>query len=253
MFRTIVYAALLAGVAAGLFAWALQAVRVVPIILEAETFEVAAERAGARQDGHDDGAAHSGHDHVAAAAEAGAAWAPEGGLERTVFTILANVLVGVGFGLLLAAAFALRGGADWYLGLMWGLGGFVTFTLAPAIGLPPEIPGAVAADLFARQVWWLGTALATGTGFALLFLVRRLGAAALGAALIALPHLIGAPAPGEHGGFAPDELARDFVVATLVTDFLFWLLLGGLTGFFFGKLMTVDVRVPAWREDKAHG
>ncbi|MEI2612914.1 MAG: CbtA family protein [Candidatus Promineifilaceae bacterium] len=40
----------------------------------------------------------------------------------------------------------------------------LAFQLAPAFGLPPELPGMAAADLGARQVWWCGTALATGVG-----------------------------------------------------------------------------------------
>ena len=33
---------------------------------------------------------------------------------------------------------------------------------APAISLPPEVPGVAAADVFARQVWWFATVAATG-------------------------------------------------------------------------------------------
>src|SRR3546814_3736909 len=109
--------------------------RVLPLIFEAETYETAAPvEPGHVHDhdapDHDVGAAHE-HSH--------AGWAPQDGLERTLYTLLVNVLTGIGFGLLLAAAFALRGGADWRSGLYWGAAGFVTFTLAPALGLPPEI------------------------------------------------------------------------------------------------------------------
>jgi predicted cobalt transporter CbtA len=36
-------------------------------------------------------------------------------------------------------------------GLLWGLGGFAALHLAPAVGLPPELPGMASADLAARQ------------------------------------------------------------------------------------------------------
>ena len=223
MFRRILFAAALAGLIGGVFATATQTVRVIPIILEAETYETTAP---------------AGHDLAGAVVEP-EAWAPGAGVERTAFTLVTNVLSGVGFALLLAAGFALAGGADWRRGLYWGAAGFVAFTLAPAIGLPPEIPGAEAAPLADRQLWWLGTVVATGGGLALIFLSRRAAWAALGAGLIVLPHLVGAPQPAAHGGLAPDSLARDFVVAALVASFLFWLVLGASAGFFYKRFAAV--------------
>jgi predicted cobalt transporter CbtA len=76
---------------------------------------------------------------------------------------------------------------------------------------------------------------ATGGGLALLLLKRTWWAAALGVALIVLPHVAGAPQPQAHGGLAPDSLVRDFVVAAIVTSLLFWLVLGGAAGFFYGR------------------
>lgn len=220
------FAAALAGLIAGVFATAAQTVRVIPIILEAETYETAAPA-----------------DHDPAQATAAAeAWAPGDGVERMAFTLVTNVLSGVGFALLLAAGFALAGGADWRRGLYWGAAGFVAFTLAPAIGLPPEIPGAEAAPLADRQLWWLGTVVATGGGLALIFLSRKAAWVAVGVGLIVLPHLIGAPQPAAHGGLAPDSLARDFVVAALVTSFLFWLVLGASAGFFYKRFAAASLR-----------
>lgn len=229
MFRAIVFAAVLAGVAAGLFATAVQSARVIPLIHEAETYEQAS---GSNHHEADDQAEEK-------------AWAPEGWLERTTFTVIANVLAAVAFALLLAAAFALRGGVDWYVGVLWGLGGYAAFVLAPALGLPPEVPGAAAADLVARQLWWSGTALATALGLASIFLFRRPVTVALGVFLVVLPHLVGAPQPADHHGLAPADLAHAYVVATLVSEFLFWVVLGGLTGFFFARLAAAPQRAPA--------
>lgn len=235
MFRAIVFAAAAAGLLGGLVATGAQEVRQIPIILEAETYETA-------QPSHDPGTAPAAPESAGVAAEdhnGETAWSPGDGLERTGYTLLFNVVTGIGFGLLLAAAFALRGGADWRRGLYWGLAGFAAFTMAPAIGLPPEIPGAQAAPLADRQLWWIGTVIATGGGLALIFLVRRAIWSAVGVALIVLPHLIGAPQPAEHGGLAPESLAREFIVASLVTSFLFWLVLGSLTGFFYKRFAAV--------------
>jgi cobalt transporter subunit CbtA len=228
VFRQIVFAAALAGLLGGLLITAMQYVSVVPLILEAETFETAAV--------HDHAAGHAtGHD---AAAEA-QAWAPADGLERALYTVAANILMAIGFALLLAAGFALTGQGGWRTGLYWGLAGFAAFMLAPAIGLPPEVPGAESAPLVERQLWWLGTIAATAGGLALMLLTRSWQWIAAGAALIALPHLIGAPQPAHHGGLAPDSLAREFVVAVLVTGFLFWLALGALSGFFYKRFAAV--------------
>jgi cobalt transporter subunit CbtA len=227
MFRQIVFAAAAAGLLGGLLITAMQYVSVIPLILEAETFETAAA--------HDHGSGQSTAGEADAAVAEAEAWAPEDGLERALYTVAANVLMAIGFALVLAAGFALTGRGGWRTGVYWGLAGFAAFMLAPAIGLPPEVPGAEAAPLVERQLWWLGTIAATAGGLALIFLTRSWQWIAVGAALIVLPHLIGAPQPEHHGGLAPDSLAREFVVAVLVTGFLFWLALGALSGFFYKR------------------
>jgi cobalt transporter subunit CbtA len=76
---------------------------------------------------------------------------------------------GIGFALLLVVVSELAGGiANWRQGAFWGLAGFAVFTLAPGLGLPPELPAMPAADLVSRQVWWIGTVLATAAGLALI-------------------------------------------------------------------------------------
>ncbi len=216
--RRIVLVGALAGLVAGAFVTAAQWVGVVPLILQAETYEQAAAT-GAE-------AAHAEHDP----------WVPTDGAERVLYTLLANLLTGVGFGLLLAAALSLKGEGDWRRGLYWGVAGFVTFSLAPSLGLPPELPGAEAAPLVERQAWWIFAAFATGGGLALLLLLRRAWAAALGVGLLVLPHVLGAPQSEAHGGLAPAELARQFVVAVTVTNLLFWAVLGGAAGFFYRRI-----------------
>ena len=63
---------------------------------------------------------------------------------------------------------------------------------------------------------------------------NRQDRAILAAILIVLPHLHGASQPTECGAAAPELLARQFVVAVTVVSFLFWLILGALTGYFYG-------------------
>ena len=66
----------------------------------------------------------------------------------------------------------------------WGLAGFAAFTLAPNLGLPPELPAMPAADLLARQAWWIGTVVATAAGLALIVFGRSPWFAVLGIALL---------------------------------------------------------------------
>src|SRR5579864_2608386 len=155
IFPRLVCAALCAGLLAGIVAAAAHQVATVPLILAAERYEQQAT-------------VPTADDH------ARAGWEPGNGIERTLYTLAADLLAAIGFALLLAAGLALRGGAvTWRDGLFWGLAGFAVFTLAPGLGLPPEIPGTAAAPLAARQLWWVATAVATGAGLALLVYTRR--------------------------------------------------------------------------------
>lgn len=229
-FRRLFLTAAIAGLAAGLLVTLAQEVSTVSLILEAEKYEAASDAAAADAA---DTETTAGHDHDAAAGEE---WAPEDGIERTAFTLLANIVTGVGFALLLVAAYALRGGEiDWRRGLYWGLAGFVTFTLAPGLGLSPELPGTQAAELLDRQIWWVATAAATAAGLALLFFSRQALWALAGIILIVLPHIIGAPEPAEFKALAPVSLEKQFIVAVVVTSLLFWAVLGSLSGYLYKR------------------
>ena len=110
--------------------------------------------------------------------------------------------------------------------------GFFVFFLNPAIGLRPEIPGASAADLLDRQVWWLLTVACSAAGVGLLLLAPRASAKVGGAVLLVVPHLAGAlhsprsPDFEVAAGLAPASLAQSFVVAAAATNAAFWLVLG---------------------------
>lgn len=180
---------------------------------------------------HDDGHGHGhgGHEH-------GDAWAPGDGIERTLRTAVSNVATAIGFAFLLVAVFAWRGGATWRQGLLWGAAGFVVFFANPAIGLRPELPGAFAADLLDRQLWWLLAVACSAAGAGLLLLVRRAAAKAGGAVLLVVPHLAGAPHPEVSGGLAPQALGNAFLMATAATNAVFWLVLGLTAAVAFRRL-----------------
>ena len=221
VFRSIVFSAVVVGVIVGAAVTVAQFFGTVPLILKGETYERAADQAAAPASAAPQ---HAGHDHAVAA------WEPKEGLQRNSFTAAANILTAIGFALLLAGIYALRGRpVTWHEGLLWGLGGFVVFTIAPDLGLPPTLPGVPAAPLGARQIWWIATAAATAAGLGLLVFRRSAWAAVLGLCLIALPHVIGAPQLAETHTDVPDALSHQFVVAVTLTSLLFWVLLGSLT------------------------
>lgn len=232
MFLTV---ALLAGVAAGAVNWGLQMLGTTPLILAAEvheTSEPAQPAAEATTQMHEDGSQHV-HD-----AEA---WAPADGWERNLHTLGANVVTGVGYAFLLTAAIVFFGkGADWRRGILWGLAGFASFSLAQSFGLPPELPGTEAAPLLERQVWWIGTAIATAGGLYAAARLRNVAGYAIAVVLIALPHVIGAPQPETPGGLAPEELEHKFILVAIASSLVFWLVLGVLTGAFFKRFATDD-------------
>ena len=223
--RNMLLVAALAGIAAGVVMTLMQFFATVPLILEAETFEGAAP------------VVETAHDHGAPAATALAAaddhahdddaWAPADGFQRMGLTAVANLVTAVGFGLLLMAASECAGGiGSLRQGVLWGLAGFATFTLAPGLGLPPELPAMPAADLAARQLWWVSCVLLTGGGLALIAFGRGTAPILLGAALLVVPHLIGAPQPASYASPIPEGLHHNFVVAVTATNLVFWVLLG---------------------------
>jgi cobalt transporter subunit CbtA len=155
-FRKLMVVVFGAGALAGLVLFAVQYFTVVPLIQAAETYEAAGNEA------------HSGTAHE------NEGWQPAEGWERTSFTVLTTVLTGIGFAAMLFGAMALAGKSiNTRQGALWGLAAFACFSLAPALGLPPEPPGVAVADLHQRQIWWAGTVIATAVGVWLIAGQRR--------------------------------------------------------------------------------
>jgi len=260
LFRQIVFYSLLIGVLAGSVLTVVQTWQVVPIIKGAEVYEQAGEAALGPV--HQ----HSGHSHTANANN-GDEWAPADGIERTAYTLLSNVLTAMGFSLVVLVAMyatlSLRrngtAGLDWRYGLIWGAAGYTIFWLAPALGLPPEIPLAATAPLEARQFWWI---------FAVVCTAAALGGLAFGKSpwrwaaplLLLVPHLVGAPHP-EVGMFAeqPPEvaaalegLAQQFIGATAIANAALWLVLGLAGGWALRRILESTKEVEPSSHFKSH-
>lgn len=229
MIGRVILAVLLAGIAAGLVMGVIQHVRLTPLILEAEAFERAGNPAG-----HSHGATTAdagqpeadGHDH-----DHGEGWAPENGWQRTLATTVTAAMTGAGFGAILAALSLLSGiPITRRNGVIWGLCGFLAVTLAPAAGLPPELPGMPSADLFARQVWWVSTIALTAAGIYLIATQPRPWAWAVAALLILAPHVIGAPVAPHGESAVPAELIARYVANSIAANAVLWSLIGFLLG-----------------------
>ena len=230
----IFWPALLAGGIAGLLLTGLQLFTITPKIVQAETYEV--DEVVSDNGGHtheQESRTHSDHGH-GHAEENGEAWAPADGAERAFYTSLNSIIVSIGFGLLLTACYALRGYVTWIKGILWGVAGFAVFHLAPALGLPPKLPGDMTAELGTVQMWWWFTVITTAAGLWVIAFQKTYFKLA-GVVLIILPHLFGAPQPESQGGLAPQELRNVFIITSLTTNAVFWVVLGMLSAYFFNR------------------
>ena len=88
-----------------------------------------------------------------------------------------------------------------------------------------------------RQLWWIASAGATLAGLALLAFRRSPATIALAVVLFVVPHAIGAPQPPSPATNVPPELAREFIVAVILTGLLFWALLGALAGGLYRRMI----------------
>ena len=241
MFKRIAQTAGFAGLLAAIVLTLLQSLWVTPLIIQAEGYETSApqsEHAHAPL-AHEHAADSAAHDHAPAAAAEHhhdtQAWSPEDGWQRSLATGLSNLVVAEGFALMLAGLFTLRAPQHTWQGLFWGLAGFATFSLAPAAGLPPELPGTAAAELGLRQSWWIATVSATAVGLSLLAFGKHWSLRIGGVLLLAIPHLFGAPQPEVHTSLAPAAMGEAFIRASLLTNALFWTALGLAAAWLFRR------------------
>ena len=242
MLNRILAACLAAGILAGLATAILQEFTTTPLIIKAEAYETGDggghHHSALPQPGGATGArlilahVHSGNASGASPEAETQEWAPADGIERTFYTSIATIGASFGFALMLLSAMFLTGSQiTARTGLAWGAAAFVATGLAPALGLSPELPGSAAAELAARQYWWIGTVIATAIG---LFLALRIStpiAIAAGLVLLIAPHVIGAPHPHEYTSGVPSELSGHFAASSLVVHAVMWTVVGVVAGY----------------------
>lgn len=222
-------ATLAAGLLAGLLVTPAMYLKTVPLIIQAETYE---DVGGGHS--HGDAEAVAPHDHAVPAVNGGE---EEAGAElpfgRLGNTLLANLVAGAGFALLLGGVALLLGHRITPKnGILWGMAGFFAIAFLPALGLSPELPAMPAADLAERQLWWLSTVVLSGVGIYLLILRGEVVSKILGLVLIVAPHLYGAPHPEDISSPIPSLLASQYAVASLATNLFMWAVIGLALGWF---------------------
>ncbi|PTX57518.1 cobalt transporter subunit CbtA [Litoreibacter ponti] len=225
MLKHILTSAVFAGIAAGVFAAIINLWAVIPMVMEGELYE-----SGARVHFASDGSPQSDAGSPSVLEEP----------SRHILPAAFSVVTFTGYAFLMIAGMALaeRYGRSLSLrqGLIWGLCGFITFQLAPAMGMPPQLPATPGPEVGARQLWWLMTVVCTGAALGLIAFGRN-AITALGAmALLFVPHIYGAPRLDTYFGFAAPELAAHFAGASLAATALTWTALGGACAWFWLKL-----------------
>ena len=173
MLYRLIVSGLVSGAIAGVVATVLHLLLVEPLIFAAEQFEVQEPAvAGAATEvphthanglthAHTGGASLHAHKTTANTRKHATlstltrrihhvheAWEPADGVQRSGLTLVANILIGIAYGTLLATALTLMAMVSHTTRGHLGHRGYLCFNFLPALGLPPEVPGAAAADLF---------------------------------------------------------------------------------------------------------
>jgi cobalt transporter subunit CbtA len=223
MLARILTAGLAGGVLGGAAIAVVQSATTIPLILHAESFEAASAMR--------DGLVHLVHAHAPAQTAA-----PAHDLGRFALTLVATIALATGYAWMLLAAMFARGEIiTARSAVLWAVAAFFAAGLAPALGLAPELPGAAAADLTARQLWWVATAVASAAGLAAILIGRTPLWIAVGLAALVIPHLVGAPHAHEVASRVPAEIAARFAAASLVVQALMWILPGTIAGYIMSR------------------
>jgi cobalt transporter subunit CbtA len=193
MLGKIILSTLLAGLLAGLVLATLQYVRLEPLIQAAETFELGGE--------------------------------PTMRNELTRFA--PPLLAGAGFAILMVGVSMLTNiPITKQNGLIWGICGFVAVSLAPSIGLPPQLPGMPAIDLHTRQIWWVSTILFTSAAIYLWIKAKDHWWRIVAIFFAFAPQLFAPVIAAKTEGNLPASLAAEFASSSLATNFIMWLAIG---------------------------
>ena len=171
MFSRIIVSGLFAGALGGIIAGFLQWFFVQPVLLHSELYETGILT-------HFDDSSNSAHPDLEYIQPI-----------RDGLSLIFSMLIYTGYALILIAAMLLREqksetNITFHQGIIWGVSGFFVVHLAPAISLPPEVPGVAAAELQLRQIWWFATTLLTAGGLWIIAFTKKGSRFIIGAACL---------------------------------------------------------------------
>jgi len=230
MLYRIFAAAMAAGVLVAILVSVIEAYTTTPLIFEAEKYE----------------ALSAPDTHTPTPESTDQPWAPSAGFERFIFTVISNSVTGIASSLLVIVGLTIGSRkADLAKGVGLALGAFAAVTLAPVMGLAPELPGMPAADLQQRQIWWLATVALSAVGLGCLILVDAKTIKLLGIVLLVAPHVWGAPHPADPTSLIPATMAARFAAMSISISALFWVLIGVFSTFFFERFKGQTKTPPA--------
>lgn len=218
-FRNLVFCAFALAVIASAVLSVYQIFWITPIIIDAETYEITAPI-------------------LSPQSSEIAIWTPENGTQRHGWNFTSNLLVSFAFSLILLSVMSIKKTITTFGGIGWGGAAYLTVFVAPALGLPPEIPGMEAGYLEGRQAWWLFTVLAIALSLWLIA-YQAIAYKIIGVFLAISPYVIGVPQP-THPPFintnpqaieALTLLWQQFVIQTSIANLLLWLVIGAGSGF----------------------
>lgn len=266
IFQRLIFSALAVALLVGSLQTGMQQWQAAPIILAAEVYEdqkVEALAAVEQVTAHSHaGTATVPHVHDVKA------WTPADGVERTFWTLVANMLHAFSMALL---AFVVMGVSlykgsslrSMTLALWVAAAGWLTFHFWPSLGLHAEIPGMDAARLGSRQGWWVLAAVSAAFACGSLALLRTHMRWAAAAAWLAFPYIVGAPhiVTDPLAGFSGEaqvalrQLGTQFIWATTWVSLTFWICMGVVTGFVFQRLLrpVVTAMLATSENDSAQG
>lgn len=238
MIRQIFLSALISGFIAGIFLTGIQSLKVTPLILAAEVFEDGElityttknhnNSNIQKTNNHHDEKAHvhdNSHEHETGAHDN----------ERLFYSLITNIFLACGFAFILSSIYLYIKELNIRNGLISGFVVYLCVFALPSLGLSPELPGTLAAQLQDRQIWWVSTVVLSSFAFIILFFNKNKIYQALSIILLFLPHIIGAPMPNVHGGTAPQAMFEEYILVTYITNAFFWLFLGAISISFFKR------------------
>jgi cobalt transporter subunit CbtA len=227
MFKNLLLVGLLAGVLSGSLLTLLQAFTVLPVIHQAEQYESQSPTLALEEGKHD-------HDD-------GDDWKPHEGWERLGFTWLANISIASGFALIMAGVMSIHRPKTWFQSILFGMAGYYAFFLAPALLLPPELPGADSPSLESRQAIWLFTVVAALAGIYLIVLMTKAWQRLLGLLSLASPFALFSLEEARYLSPVPLDLVEKFTRLALITNAIHWMVIGLLVYWLFKKMKTKTI------------